>query len=357
MVTSRRSRLSRLRYIDARRTEGPVRRKVRSRGVPPALVGHEIFYTEDVRAASKMVGKVLSPGTLHVGRNAEGKFAASLYGVRLRDVSMLYLDLTVAATLDIPLLGAYFAVCMPMNGRVACHQASGAFEANTVRALVTSPGSAVRMDFDHDSPMLVIRIEEQALAAHLTRLLGRTLPHPIAFEPAFDLASEAAMRWNTAVQLLHAEVYYEGSLVQHGQGIGAIEELLMSSLLHLQPSNYHDEFKTPAMRGRRRVVTTATDFIEAHLGERLTMQMIARSVHMSVRSIQQAFHDELGVSPIAYIRERRLTRAREELTDALPTDGVTVTAVANRWGFTHLGSFSVEYRKRWGESPSETLRR
>lgn len=351
------SRLSRLRYIDTRRTRGPVRRKVRSRGVPPALAKHEIFYTEDVRSAAKTVGKVLSPGSVTLARPQETGFAASLFGVRLRDVSMLYLDLTVAATLDIPLLGSYFSVCMPTNGRVVCRGPEGTFEANTVRALVTSPGSAVRMEFDHDSPILVIRIEEPPLAAHLTRLLGRALPHPIEFEPAFELATEAAMRWNTAVQLLHAEVYYTGSLVQRGQGIGAIEELLMSSLLHLQPSNYHDEFTTPAVRGQRRVVSEAIDFIEAHLGERITVEMIARSVHMSVRSVQQAFHDELGVSPVAYIRERRLTRAREELTDAMPGDGLTVTSVAERWGFNHLGSFSVEYRKRWAESPSETLRR
>jgi len=45
----------------------------------------------------------------------------------------------------------------------------------------------------------------------------------------------------------------------------------------------------------------------------------------------------------------------EDLTDALVSDGVTVTDVA-RWWFTHLGSFAVLSRKRWGESPSHTLR-
>ncbi|MGE3286097.1 MAG: AraC family transcriptional regulator [Pseudonocardia sp.] len=351
------SRLSRLRFIDVRRTRGPVRRKVRSRGVPPALAEHEIFYTEDVRAAARMVGKVLSPGNLELAEGAEPGFAASLYGVRLRDVSMLYLDLHVAVTLDIPALGPYVCVCMPTNGRVVCAGHGPTFEANTVRALVTSPDTPVVMRFDHDSPMLVIRIEAQPLAAHLTRLLGRSLPYPLALDRQFDLASEAAMRWNTAVQLLHAEVYYGDSLVQRGQGLGTLEEFLMSSLLLLQPSNYHEELVRPAGRRERGVVTKATDYIEAHLSERITLGMIARNVHMSVRSIQQAFHDELGMSPVAYIRERRLTRARDELTDALPSDGVTVTSVAQRWGFGHLGSFSVEYRKRWGESPSETLRR
>ena len=91
--------------------------------------------------------------------------------------------------------------------------------------------------------------------------------------------------------------------------------------------------------------------------ERITMESLAREVHMSVRSIQQGFRAELGMSPMAFVRERRLERVHEELTDAIPSDGVTVTAVAERWGFHHLGSFAVEYRKRWGEAPSETLRR
>ena len=352
------SRLSRLRSIDIRRTRGPVRRKIRSRGVPPALAEHEIFYSEELWEAAVMVGKVLSAATLDLRHPQDPGFAASLFGVQLRDISLLYLDLTVAATLDIPALGPYFTVCMPTNGRVVCEHGSGvAFEANTVRALVTSPGTALTMHFDHDSPILLLRIEEQALLAYLTRLLGRRLPHPISFEPEFDLAAEPAMRWNTAVQLLHAEVYYPDSLVQHGHGIGAVEELLMSSLLFLQPSNYHADITRPTSSTGRRVVREATEFIEAHLGERITMDLLARSVHMSVRSIQQAFRDELGTSPVAYIRERRLNRIRDELTDAMPRDGITVTAVAERWGFHHLGSFSVEYRKRWGESPSETLRR
>ncbi|SHK45942.1 AraC-type DNA-binding protein [Pseudonocardia thermophila] len=352
------SRLSRLRFIDTRRTRGPVRRKVRSRGVPPALADHELFYTEEVRAAAAMVGKALSPGTLRLLRQDEQGFAASLFGVALRDVSLLYLDLTVTAEIVIPKLGSYFTVCMPTNGRVQCVAGDNEpMEANTVRALVTSPGTALRLRFDDDSPMVVVRIEEQPMVAHLTRLLGKRLAQPIEFEPEFDLTAEAAMRWNTAVQLLHAEVYYPGSLVQRGQGIGAIEELLMSSLLHLQPSNYHEELTRPAPSRTRRIINEVADYVEAHLGERITMEMISQNVHLSVRAIQQAFHDELGISPIAFIKERRLSRVRDELLDAMPSDGVTVTAVAERWGFHHLGSFSVEYRKRWGESPSETLRR
>jgi AraC-like DNA-binding protein len=349
------SRLTRLGFIDTRRTDNPVRRKIRSRGVPPALADCEIFYTESVREASSMLGKVLAPIRITLKENQSG-FAATMHGIRLRNVSMLYLDLSVRAALEIPALGHYFGVHMPTNGYARCHHNGHDFEANTIRALVTSPRTALTMHFEDDSPQLLIRIEEQALVEYLTRLRGRRLTRPLVFHPEFDLTTEVAVRWHAAVQLLHTEVYQTGSLVQSGHGISGIEELLMNSLLHVQPSNYHDEFVRPVKQPGRRVVQEAVDYIDAHLAEAITMESIARNVHMSIRSIQQGFRDELGVSPMTYVRDRRLERVHEELADAIPGDGVTVTEVATRWGFNHLGSFAAEYRKRWGASPSETLR-
>jgi transcriptional regulator GlxA family with amidase domain len=35
----------------------------------------------------------------------------------------------------------------------------------------------------------------------------------------------------------------------------------------------------------------------------------------------------------------------------------SVTDVAIKWGFVHLGRFAQMYRDRYGELPSETLRR
>ncbi len=196
------------------------------------------------------------------------------------------------------------------------------------------------------------------MTAHVTRLIGRNMVKPLVFDPEFDLATEAAMRWNAAVQLVHTEVYHSGSLMQHGRGIGAVEELVISSLLYLQPSTYHADITEPPSSSRRRaVIQEAIDYVDGHLAERITMASLARAVHMSVRSVQQGFREEVGMTPMTFVRERRLERVHSELADAIPSDGVTVTAVAERWGFHHLGSFGVEYRKRWGEAPSETLRR
>jgi AraC-like DNA-binding protein len=64
----------------------------------------------------------------------------------------------------------------------------------------------------------------------------------------------------------------------------------------------------------------------------------------------------LAQTPTSYLKNARLERARSDLADARANSGVSVTGVAMRWGFTHLGRFATTYRARFGETPSQTLR-
>ena len=49
----------------------------------------------------------------------------------------------------------------------------------------------------------------------------------------------------------------------------------------------------------------------------------------------------------------RFQRVHDELRRSDPEKSVADTAA--RWGFEHMGGFAVEYRKRFGESPSQTV--
>lgn len=56
-----------------------------------------------------------------------------------------------------------------------------------------------------------------------------------------------------------------------------------------------------------------------------------------------------------YVREVRLRHVRDRLLKPMPGDSVTDIAIEH--GFPHLGEFATAYKKAFGESPSETLRR
>ena len=73
----------------------------------------------------------------------------------------------------------------------------------------------------------------------------------------------------------------------------------------------------------------------------------------SLSRLERAFREVFGVSPHRLLMLRRLAAVRRELLRA--DAGTSVTDVATRWGFFHLGRFSQEYRLMYGERPSQTL--
>ena len=99
----------------------------------------------------------------------------------------------------------------------------------------------------------------------------------------------------------------------------------------------------------------AARYIDAHLDDSLTIGEVAAAAGIAGRTLHKHFHDEHGTSPMRYVRDCRFAQVRRALLQAGPQDSVTTIAVY--WGFCHLGRFSVEYRKRYGETPSKTLRR
>jgi len=66
-------------------------------------------------------------------------------------------------------------------------------------------------------------------------------------------------------------------------------------------------------------------------------------------------HEFLGLSPLAYVRLRRLNLVRAALLRSDPAIA-TVSGVARHHGFSELGRFAAAYRAAFGESPSTTLR-
>ncbi|MFE1083470.1 helix-turn-helix transcriptional regulator [Brevibacterium sediminis] len=104
-----------------------------------------------------------------------------------------------------------------------------------------------------------------------------------------------------------------------------------------------------------KAVRRAASYIETHAASPLQLNDIADAAGTGVRALQYGFHRHLNTSPMGYLRQIRLERARQDLRRADPENGETVTAVAHRWGFANVGRFAAAYRKTYGVNPSHTL--
>jgi len=106
-----------------------------------------------------------------------------------------------------------------------------------------------------------------------------------------------------------------------------------------------------------RAVRTAAEHLRENAHRATGTDAAAAAAGLSVRGLQQAFRRTLGVTPTQYLRGVRLERVHAELLAATPGGGTLVSEVARRWGFAHLGRFAGTYQQRWGEHPTDTLRR
>ena len=105
-----------------------------------------------------------------------------------------------------------------------------------------------------------------------------------------------------------------------------------------------------------RLVQQAEALALASVDEPLHVSALCHVMGVSERTLRKAFHRVHGIPPCRHLRMLRLSNARRALLSA---DGTLakVTEIAMSFGFAELGRFSVEYKKAFGESPSQTLYR
>lgn len=133
------------------------------------------------------------------------------------------------------------------------------------------------------------------------------------------------------------------------------QQVLVNALLALLDTRAVDSAVSGSFQRRQRIVAKARDLVLAHHDQAITVPQLCEQLFVSRRTLQYCFEDVLGMSPMQYLRLIRLNGARRHLRQA-SSKSLTVQDVAADWGFWHFSQFSSDYRKLFGQSPSESLR-
>lgn len=344
---------ARLRNLNTDRTTQDPRPRIRPRGIPQALEAHRVYSSLDPGKASQLGSDLL--GDHHITPGDAGDFHALYHAVLMRDVTLGYLDFGTSFSIEINQLTPDQLIMVPTVGTCLVENQESQVAASPVHAIVPVPDSPMTLQGENQTALVILRIHSRALQVHLSKLLSRGLHQPLTFDLGFDLTPPSASRWNLAVQMLHSELHENHSLLHRGIGIGSLEEFVMSALLYSHRSSFSDQLTEPA-RHQRGSVRRAQEYIQQNLQRQLSIEDIAESADIGVRSLQNFFREDLKQTPTAYIRDLRLEGARADLADTTRGTTVSVTDVATKWGFSHHGRFAKRYRDRFGETPSQTLK-
>jgi AraC family transcriptional regulator, ethanolamine operon transcriptional activator len=159
------------------------------------------------------------------------------------------------------------------------------------------------------------------------------------------------LRYIEACHTILSDVQNQPGLLRNPHTAALLGDRLLENLLllgHVDPRYTND-------RNRYRVARRAYQHFRDHIEELPSVRRLCSITGASYTTLERGFREMYGMAPLRHIKELRLSRARRELLH--PTASTTVTGVALHWGFLELGRFSVHYRLRFGETPSETLRK
>jgi AraC-like DNA-binding protein len=325
----------------------------------PSQAG-EVFRTEDIDEIREEMSRVIHPHVVAVASSAS-RIEATKTQHRLGELLMLQLTYGAAVHVTADSCGPLIVMKTPVAGSARIAVGRQVVESNSARGAILIPDVSLDFSYSEDCTQFVLGLQQERLHRHCAQLLGEAggyLDKPLTLDAGMDLTNAGGQQWLRLLKYLRDEaVRGEASLLRSSPlALAPFEQMLMTTLLTIQPSNYSDLLRRPVSRAAPYYVRRAEDYIRAHADEALTMVEIAARAGISPRALFRGFHEFRGTSPMAYLKVIRLQWVHDELLAAVP-GSASVTEVALRWGFAHLGHFGQDYKRRFGETPAETLRR
>jgi AraC-like DNA-binding protein len=245
---------------------------------------------------------------------------------------------------------------LPLRGHLQGNIGRDDVTCTPSRAAIASPAiEDCRFLTEPNCARIQLSLHGVAVSAQIAALLGEPPDRPVNFAPGMDLTKGHGRSLARYVLMAVMDLERIGSVLWDRLTAGAFEQFITTALLLSHPHNYSESLERLDRPVARRDVKRSIDYMQSHLDASITLADVVAASGVPGRTLFKHFKDWKGVSPMRYLRNIRLAQAREALTRADPDENVTTIAMG--LGFTHMGRFSLEYRRCFGESPSQTLRK
>jgi AraC-like DNA-binding protein len=256
---------------------------------------------------------------------------------------------------DAPDFPDYYLVQFMLEGGCRVTQTRRSYDMTAGSIAVINPNRPFEKSWSPSGRQLMLRIERPLLDRELIAWTGREPRGSIEFDQSRTFAFGEAATLTRVVRMLCDELRGASSALDHRLVRDRFTSTLASALLIGLPHNHIRSIEAAEKSIAPASVRRAERFLEENAANPVALTDVARAAGVSARALQLAFRRFRDTTPMAQLRALRLNRARHALAEA-GRDGGSVTSVAAAQGFGSLSRFAADYKARFGEPPSETLR-
>ena len=313
---------------------------------PPYLNQHVLLVSNDPDEACAVTGRLWVKNQSQVV--GQDTYSVRLHHSRLRQGSLTYLECTAGVNARVMGNSGSYWLLIPLEGDVEMTLNGNELRACPGPLLVHPP--CVDLHFRaHPARGLILYLPAALVDAARAAHGGFDAR---ATEPGWNIPLDNVASLHDLILLAAREldcVAHPPAALYLRNLEGFLAASLMRALMEAQPPGSGWQ----PLVGRAQLLSLR-DWIVAHADEPLAVEHLARECGLGLRALEKNFLLHFGCTPTGFLRKIRMDRARERLSD--PASRKSVTDVALESGFFHLGRFAAAYRKKFGQSPSETLR-
>jgi AraC-like DNA-binding protein len=322
------------------------------------LAAYRRVWTTDVDEAAESIGRIFCPHALDPLQHTWPDFHALHNCAAFEGFSVNYVAYGGSVSIDPGCLDRFFLLQVPIRGRALVR--TGGREVESFPrgvASILSPTLPTQMVWQNDCAQLIMLVDRQQVEKRAAALAEKPTS-TVEFDPLINLDS-------TFGQALQSQIEYLVDLAERGApGPGpspvlaaTLRESIVGLLLAGQRNNLSAAINRSASRQQPvpAVFIRARERLEAYAEEPLDLERLAQLSGIGIRSLQLGFRRHFGVSISSALLDIRLARLRARLSNTKP--GERIVDIAFDLGFSHLSRMASVYRAKFGESPSETLRR
>ena len=204
---------------------------------------------------------------------------------------------------------------------------------------------------DHFVVLIAVDLLQRALPANVADHLNRAADKHFIPASTEDLQQFGA--W--LLRCLKTVSEYP-QMLQQPLTLQTLEQDLLQQLTN-SLSCTHSAAPRPPISVRQRALNRALNYLYADTHNDLAITDLCQIAGASQRTLEYAFRETFGMTPLQFLRLRRLHAVRLDLLTAHPVKNRTVNEIAFAHGFYELGRFAGFYKQVFGELPSVTLQR
>jgi AraC-like DNA-binding protein len=320
------------------------------RNIP--LAKFPILNTNSIEQAESEIAQALSKIEILKTQDNE-RFRVEMNNVNFGNTSLVFNKFHTSTTTNAGSLGDSFFFIYSNHAPIGFDYPKKKIVITSDKAIALTPGNLKHIERHEGSEAIALRTTMADIVHHLELLTSQHHKESIVFNDTINLKGGPGATLKRMINYLFQELSESDQLLSNPALKSSINHTLLSAVLSL-PHNLSKKLNDERNQVAPACVRKAEEYMRAYFTEPISIIDLLPIADCSRSVLFSAFRNARGYSPMEFLTEQRLQIVHEKLIK--PDKNSSVSTLAMSCGFASLGRFAQIYRKRFGVSPSDTLR-